>query len=145
MDIRTWRITEGLTQGELGDLLEVKKSYISQIENGHKSPSPKMAKRIQIITSGKISAAELLGLKASSVHETPADFDRSVSIEIDSKIAKDAAAQGIDVASVARRAIEEDLNAARLRSWVTENRTAFDAHAKDIEENGLWSDGFRLI
>ena len=105
------------------------------------------ARRIEAATNGEVTAAELLGLTPSSVREEAHDFDHATTLQVDINETdlKDAAKFGLDAVAIARDAVQEKVKAARLKAWVAENRSAFDAHAKDIEENGLWSDDLRMF
>ena len=145
MNLRTWRKHSSTTLGSLAGEVASSKGYLSDIERGKRRPSPELAKRIEAATNGEVTAAELLGLAASSVRETPREFEHAstLNVELNEKDLKDAAKFGLDAEAIARRAVEEKVKAARLKAWVSENKSAFDAHAKDVEENGLWSDGLR--
>lgn len=45
--------------------------------------------------------------------------------------------------SIAKKAIADAIRRKRFDAWIEENREAIEANAKDIRENGLWSDGLR--
>ena len=120
-------------------------AFVSQLETGHRSPSATYAKKIEKMTNGEVTAAELLGIVSTGVNETPREFKHAATLQIDlsEDDLKDAARFGLDAKEIARRAVEEKLKQARLKAWVAENQAAFDAHAKDVEENGLWSEELR--
>ena len=52
---------------------------------------------------------------------------------------------GIDVEETARKAVEDAVKRARIDAWIEENREAFAANARDVEENGLWCDRYRMF
>ena len=92
-----------------------------------------------------IGALETLKLTRPSLQETPREFENAdtLNVEISKQDLTDAAKFGLNAAEIAQRAVEEKVKEARLRAWVEENRSAFNIHAKEVEENGLWSDGLR--
>ena len=105
------------------------------------------SKQLRQDTMMKIIGAltETLKLTRPSLQETPREFEHAatLNVEISKQDLQDAAEFGLNAAEIARRAVEEKVKEARLRAWVEENRSAFDIHAKEVEENGLWSDGLR--
>jgi antitoxin CcdA len=64
-------------------------------------------------------------------------------LTLDAKIVAAAKAEGLSLSAIAEAAIEQAVKAHRLTRWLEENRPALAAHSRDIEENGLWSDGLR--
>ena len=118
---------------------------IRAYENGSRRPRAAVARRIEAATNGEVSAASLLGISQPGLQETPREFEHAatLNVEISKQDLTDAAQFGLNAAEIARRAVEEKVKEARLRAWVEENRSAFDIHAKEVEENGLWSDGLR--
>jgi post-segregation antitoxin (ccd killing protein) len=46
---------------------------------------------------------------------------------------------------VAEEAIRFQTRAEESRRWIEQNRSALEAKAKMVEEQGLWSDGLRLF
>lgn len=44
--IRQFRLETGLSQDDLADRLDMYKSYVSALENDHRSPSPEMLLRL---------------------------------------------------------------------------------------------------
>jgi|GEM_PF-4306224 len=71
------------------------------------------------------------------LREDPAPFDRELKAEADSL--------GLDPEAIARKAVEAAIKRKRMEAWIEENREAMEANAKDIRENGLWSDGLRTF
>ncbi len=71
------------------------------------------------------------------VNEDTAPFDHALKSE--------AEAMGLDPDAIARKAVEAAIKQKRFEAWLDENKQAFAAHRKDIEDNGLWSDGRRAF
>ena len=58
MKFRAWVETGwGWPRRELAELLGFSRAYLSQLENGHKSPSLKLAAQIERLSQGKVKAA----------------------------------------------------------------------------------------
>lgn len=145
MKLKLWRESHKRTQKWLQEKSGVSHVQISRAERGEGGLSVDSAKRIEAATNGEVTAAELLGLSPSNLRETPREFESATTLNLDvsDEDLKDAKELGLDPKLIAERAIAEKIKEARLKAWVSENQSAFDAHAKDIEENGLWSDGLR--
>ena len=60
MDLREYLFKKRITQVEFANRLEVSRGHLSQILNGTKHPSRKLAKKIEEETEGKVTAIELL-------------------------------------------------------------------------------------
>ena len=145
MKLKYWRQSKGLSVDHAASLFGISHHTLRSYERGVRRPRREIAESIQSATNGEVTAAELLGLNATGVNETPNEFEhaRTIQVELNDADLKDAAKYGLDAKAIARKAVEEEVKTARLRAWIAENKTAFDAHAKDVEENGLWSDGLR--
>ncbi len=143
--LKNWRSKNRVSQKRLAELIGTTDATVCKYENGNLQMSSEVAKRIEAATNGEVTAAELLGLTTSGVRETPREFEHAstLHVELDEKDLNDAAKFGLNAEAIARKAVEEKVKAARLKAWVSDNKSAFDAHAKDVEENGLWSDGLR--
>lgn len=88
--------------------------------------------------SAQLAVQEALGLKRTqAVREDPAPFEHDLRSE--------AKALGLDADAIAIRAVAEAIKRKRIEAWIDEHKEAFAAHRKDIEENGLWSDGLRMF
>ncbi|MFN3312135.1 MAG: type II toxin-antitoxin system CcdA family antitoxin [Hyphomonas sp.] len=68
-----------------------------------------------------------------------------VSVTIDEALVAKAKAVGVNLSAVAEEAIRFKTQAEEMRRWADENRAALQAKARQIEEEGLWSDGLRLF
>lgn len=69
--IRIFRKNRGLTQAELGEIVDLPQSYIGSIERGEKNVSLETIERL--INALKISPAELFGTMHSSEKEQVLD------------------------------------------------------------------------
>ena len=116
----------------------VDRTVISKLERGLISISPDAAKRIEAVTNGEVTAAELLGL-SSGVREERVPFFT------ERDLATEAKEFGLDPEAIARKAVEDAVKRARMDAWIAENREAFAANARDVEENGLWCDRHRMF
>ncbi len=65
---------------------------------------------------------------------------KAVNVVIDEQLIGEARRLDINVSAVLDRALREEV----ARRWQQENANAFEENRKDIEVNGLWSDGRRL-
>ena len=140
MTLRTWRKQQNWSVAQVADLLGIGVSTVTAYENGSRRPRPEMAKQIERMTHGRIKAADLLGVSAKSrgsVREDPVPFDN--------EMREQAKALGLDPDAIADKAITEAVKRKRIEAWIEENREAMEANAKDIRENGLWSDGLRTF
>jgi antitoxin CcdA len=74
--------------------------------------------------------------------EAPAADRVAVSLDLDAGAVAEARANGLDIARICERALARENRAA---TWRRENADAIADANRDIEENGLWSDGLRLF
>jgi len=139
MKLRKWRKRQNVSVKQLAALCGVSESAIRHYETGTRKPRTIIAQRIEQTTNGAVSAAGLLGVSESApaFREDPARFDHELKAE--------AKALGLDPDAIAQKAIEDAVKRKRIESWIEENRTAMEANARDIRENGLWSDGLRAF
>lgn len=68
-----------------------------------------------------------------------------VSLTIDEALVAQAKAAGVNLSAVAEEAIRFKTRAEEMRQWSERNREALEAKARQVEEQGLWSDGLRLF
>lgn len=66
-----------------------------------------------------------------------------VNLTLDEALVAQAKAVGVNLSAVAEEAIRFQTRAEESRRWVEQNRSALEAKAKLVEEQGLWSDGLR--
>jgi antitoxin CcdA len=65
---------------------------------------------------------------------------KSLNLTVDASLIEDAREYGINISALLDRALREEIG----KRWKEENKAAFEALGKDIEKNGLWSDGLRV-
>lgn len=63
MTLIEWRKSQGLTQQDLADALDVTQSAVSQWEHGDSLPSGRLAAAIVELTQGQVSLNDLYPLK----------------------------------------------------------------------------------
>ncbi len=68
-----------------------------------------------------------------------------VNLTLDEALVAQAKAVGVNLSAVAEEAIRLQTRAEESRLWIEQNRSALEAKAKLVEEQGLWSDGLRLF
>ncbi len=65
---------------------------------------------------------------------------KPVNVLVDERLLLDARDQKLNVSAILDRALRDEL----AQKWLKENAEAFEENRKDIEANGLWSDGLRM-
>lgn len=60
MKLTDWLKSSGMTQCEFANLLGVHESHVSRFMRGERRPSPDLALRIEVVTSGAVSRMALL-------------------------------------------------------------------------------------
>jgi antitoxin CcdA len=65
---------------------------------------------------------------------------KPVNLLVDDRLLSDAREQKLNISAVLDRALRDEL----AKKWLAENAEAFEENRKDIEANGLWSDGLRM-
>ena len=77
---------------------------------------------------------------------TQRDIERmQVTVMVREDLRSAAAGLGIDLSAVFETAIEAAVAEAKRKSWIEENREAFESSNRFVEEHGLFSDGRRLF
>ncbi len=61
MKLRDYLNSQNLSISELARQLDYERAHISRVVNGSQRPSPKLARAIEKMTNGKVTAKELLG------------------------------------------------------------------------------------
>jgi len=105
-----------------------------------KTSTLRLATIHQIERAFKNSAPLGANARTSGVREGPRPV---FELELDKQLVSEARRLKLDVESISRRAIESAVRDARMRKWAEDNRAIFEAKAKLVEEQGLWSDGLR--
>ena len=120
-DLKLFRKQNNLTQGELGEYLGIKKSFISRIENGfHKLPHEKFSKLLENNLGWNVSAL-LTSNESEEVYSTSTGFE-SVPAEVVEEIKEEVAQEVAQAESVP--ILSEDLTTAtdiNIRSYIEEN------------------------
>jgi antitoxin CcdA len=65
---------------------------------------------------------------------------KAVNVLVEEQLLQEARNAEINVSAIVNKALRDEL----ARLWQVENAEAFEANRKDVEENGLWSDGLRM-
>lgn len=74
------------------------------------------------------------------MEKTSKPLKKAVNVFVDEKLLQDVRNSEINVSAVLNNALRREL----AKRWQVENAAAFEANRKDVEENGLWSDGRRM-
>jgi antitoxin CcdA len=69
----------------------------------------------------------------------------AVNLRLDAGLIAEAKAAGLNLSATLSAALTERLKDQRAKQWADEHRAFIEWQNKDIEENGLWSDGLRLF
>ena len=59
MNLRTWRLQEGMSQEYMALELEIDQAYLSKVELGRRRAGPDLAYRIGRLTRGKVTLKDL--------------------------------------------------------------------------------------
>lgn len=149
MKLRAWRKSNGLTQQQLAEAIGLSHARISMIERGDGLPSPEAAKRLEAVTKGFVTAAELLGLGSatslqSGMSEGAAEFEHASS-DLPPPLLEEAASYGLDAGEIARAAVESAVKAERMKRFSEENREAIESWNEHYKKHGLWNEKYRLF
>ena len=120
------------------------------IERGEGLPAPDAAKRIEVATSGEVSAAELLGVAPVSSSKPAGMSDGSVpfiqqEVMFSPALLTEAASYDLDPVKIARDAVERAVKTERMKRFSDANREAIASWNDLVQREGLWSDGLRLF
>jgi antitoxin CcdA len=69
----------------------------------------------------------------------PKSVKKAVNLSIDAELIDEAKSAGTNLSAVLEKALKEE----RARRWPAENAEAIAAYNREIEEHGIWSDGWR--
>jgi antitoxin CcdA len=70
---------------------------------------------------------------------------KAVNLSLDAALLDEARAENVKLSAVAERAVRAEIASIRAERWKRENSDAIAAWNKELDENGLWSDGLRLF
>tara|TARA_Y100000052_G_scaffold27554_1_gene36248 strand:- start:29402 stop:29890 length:489 start_codon:yes stop_codon:yes gene_type:complete len=156
MKLRDWRAQNNLTGDELGELCGIGGHSIRAYERGDRLPRPDIARRLELVTGGAVTAAELLGLSSKSgFNEEPADIvddvqtDGSsstgktlVELSIPKRMLEYADELGVDAEAFVMKGGLPALDAELRRVFYEQNAEAMEVSRKRIAENGTFGQRF---
>lgn len=145
MNLLTWRKMHNVTRAQLSARTGISVSQLSRIERGLSRPRRDAAQKIALATAGAVAVAEPGRSSEVGVQEDALQFRYEAEGRPAHDVLAEARALGLDADAIARMAVETAVRRAKASAWVEENRAALAAHARDVEEHGLWSDGLRLF
>ena len=70
---------------------------------------------------------------------------QAMNVSIPRELAEEAKAYRTNVSAVLERALNDEHRARRQKEWQKANSEAIAEANKELAENGLWSDGLRLV
>jgi antitoxin CcdA len=70
---------------------------------------------------------------------------KAVNLSLDGALLDKARAEKINLSAALERTIRAEVSNIEAKRWQHENADAIAAWNKDVEENGLWSDGLKLF
>ena len=68
----------------------------------------------------------------------------AVNLSVDAELVAEAKAAGLNLSAVLESALQGALKERRWQAWREENRAAIEESNKELAENGLWSDRYRV-
>lgn len=154
MKLRDWRKKHGLTQQALAEALGLTNSAITKYEKGAQRPRLELAKRIEDLTRGEVTAASLLGLsepraRKRDVREDAEPFvsgeQVTISVAVSADQARTLQKAGADVEALARSGAERAIKEAEAKAWAAANREAIEASNAWIEKHGTLAEQLGLI
>ena len=70
---------------------------------------------------------------------------KAVNVSISADLLQAARASEINLSATLEAAIGRELRLLRTREWLNQNAEAIEAYNRDVEENGVFSDGLRTF
>ena len=70
---------------------------------------------------------------------------KAVNLSINSDLLRQARELGLNLSQALEAGIGEAVRQKRAAQWAEENREAIEARRRWVAQNGLWSDGLRLL
>jgi antitoxin CcdA len=68
---------------------------------------------------------------------------KAVNVSLDQTLLAKAKAEGLNLSAELERTVRAKISSIEAERWKRENADAIAAWNKDVEDNGLWSDGLR--
>ena len=69
---------------------------------------------------------------------------RALNLSVDETLVDAAKAEGLNISALLEAALHVQLKERRWLAWRASNRVAIEASNRELEENGLWSDRYRV-
>lgn len=64
---------------------------------------------------------------------------KAVNLSIDASKLAEAKSNGVNLSALLEKALSEEIG----KRWLSENKRAIELYNKNVEANGVWSDGLR--
>lgn len=144
MNLRDWRNTNGISASDLAARCGIAYSTLVGYENGSRRPRPELARRIEKVTGGGVTAAELLGVKPSlqsGLREDGTVFtpEADIRITLPKALIETAKTYGLDIESLVAEGGITKLKAAIRQCFNERNREAIVSSREYIETYGTFS------
>jgi len=78
------------------------------------------------------------------MQDTASKRKRSVNLSVDGALLQEARSAGVNLSAAFDEALRSKLSEHRIAKWREENRAAIEASRRELEENGLWADDYRV-
>ena len=69
---------------------------------------------------------------------------RAVNLSVDAHLLDAAKAAGTNLSLLMERALREELQQSSWAAWRDQNKAAIEASNRELAENGLWADDYRV-
>ena len=69
---------------------------------------------------------------------------RAVNLSVDAELLNAARSAGKNLSAVLEKALAEELQSGDWQAWRDENKAAIEASNRELAENGLWADDYRV-
>ena len=69
---------------------------------------------------------------------------RAVNLSVDVELLNVAKASGTNLSALLEKALQDEFRATEWLAWREENRAAIEASNRELAENGLWADAYRV-
>jgi antitoxin CcdA len=141
-----FRKAHGLTLAEAAEKIGgVSVGSLSRIESGEQWPSAELALRIAQATDGVVTPNDLLALKTNRTSLKIEAKRIPFQVSLDPKLLEEAQALDIDLTAEIEKNVRENISRVEAARWKRDNADAITAWNRELEENGLWSDGLRTF
>ena len=140
MKLQSYLVSRDYPAREFSRRLGVSPAAVARYASGKRIPSPAIMRRIVTETDGAVTPNDFYDVP---VPATDAPGRTVVTFMVDEDLLAEAKRLGTDLTAVAERALAAALNDARRARWREENAAAIAEANRELERNGLWSDGLR--